>query len=232
MPDEAALRSVCALLDRERVPYAPFREPDRDNELTAVATGPVYGPGRGLFRRFPLLKDPSAAPPPPAALAGDAARSFSGGLTVSDDSISGVTYPTRFGMFAACDRETYRKLKRIRHLAGFAEAECRRWNRSQRRLPHNRVFKRRRGGKVVRELVSAERMIFAQFFEFGPVDPAPGWPGDARVARGTQLLARFYADYGNARKPKVLPAEVVPLKLSPAEVDDLLGRIELWNLRR
>ena len=148
-----------------------------------------------------------------------------------------TTYRTRFGMFAPCDRETYRRLKRIRHLAGFAEAERRRWDRSQRRLPHNRAFRRRRGGRVVREPVSAERMVFGPLYELRPAGEAEAgagaaWPAGARLARPTELFSRFFEDYHSARRPKATAGEVRPLKLAPAEIDRLLGQIELWNLRR
>lgn len=144
-----------------------------------------------------------------------------------------TVHQTSFGMYVPCDRETYRKLKRIRHLAGFAEAERRRWDRSQRRQPHNRTFKRRRAsGKVVRELVDGSRMIFAPFFALVTVDAAPGYPPDARLTKPTELFVRFFDDYQAARHPKSNAAAVTPLKLSIHEIDALLEQIELWNLRR
>lgn len=61
--DEAALRDVCARLERAGVRFVPFREPDRGHEMTAVATAPVYGRrGRAPLRAFQLLQDPCAAP--------------------------------------------------------------------------------------------------------------------------------------------------------------------------
>ena len=42
-----------------------------------------------------------------------------------------TVHRTSFGMFVPCDRQTYRKLKRIRHLVTLAEAERRRWDRSK-----------------------------------------------------------------------------------------------------
>jgi hypothetical protein len=143
---------------------------------------------------------------------------------------------TSFGMFAACDLETCRKLKRIRHLAGFAEVERRRWDRSQRRLPHNRAFKRRRNGKLVREPVDAQRMIFEPFYELRPVAPAAPpktpLPADARLAGETPLLSQFFEDYREAKRPKADASEVRPLMLTIAQIDALLEQIELWNLRR
>ena len=154
---------------------------------------------------------------------------------MSTDSVT-TAFRTSFGMYVPCDRATYRKLKRIRHLATFAEAERRRWDRSQRRLPHNRTFKRFRlrdaNGRFVREPADARRMIFAQFYDLQPADPSLGFPGDARLACATNLMTTFFADYEAARHPKATVAEVLPLKLSIAEIDDLLTRIEVWNLRR
>jgi hypothetical protein len=63
VPDEAALRGACARLDGAGVKYAAFREPDRGGELTAVATEPVFGRQRALFRQFRLLQEPGAHGP-------------------------------------------------------------------------------------------------------------------------------------------------------------------------
>jgi hypothetical protein len=239
VPDEPALREALALVERAGIRYAPFHEPDCGDELTAIATEPVFGRRRSVFRRFPLLTEQPMRHRPPAAWPADSgpARSsfpdFSGGSAMSSDSvIPVVAFRTSFGMYVPCDRERYRKLKRIRHLAAFAEAERRRWDRSQRRLPHNRAFKRRRGGRVVREAVDAARMIFAPFYELPPADPSLGLPPDARPARETGLLPRFLADYHGARRPVPDAAAVRPPALTIAEVNALLERIEVWNLRR
>ncbi len=50
-PDEAALHLLLKRAMRRDIPSAPFREPDRGNELTAVALGPM---GASLVSRFPL----------------------------------------------------------------------------------------------------------------------------------------------------------------------------------
>jgi hypothetical protein len=155
---------------------------------------------------------------------------------MSTASSAASVFRTAFGMYVPCDRETYRKLKRIRHLATFAEAERKRWDRSQRRLPHNRTFKRFRlrdaNGRFAREPVDARRMIFAPFYDLDAAETSLGFPRDARLARETDLMTRFFAAYRAARHPKPTAAAVEPLKLSVAEVDELLTRIEVWNLRR
>ena len=141
-------------------------------------------------------------------------------------------FRTRFNLYVPCDRETYRKLKRIRHLVSFAEAERARWNRSQRRLPHNRAFTRRRGGRLVREPVDAGRMIFGPFFELHPAPAGLRLPQDAKLAAGTELLTRFYEDYLNAKRPVPDPAAVKPPRLTARQIDQILEQIELWNLRK
>ena len=156
---------------------------------------------------------------------------------MSPDSITTPTvFRTSFDMYVPCDRATYRKLKRIRHLATFAEAERKRWDRSQRRLPHNRMFKRYRlrdaNGRFFREPVDAARMIFAPFYDLQAADASLSLPPDAHQARETLLASRFFDDYRAARHPKPTAAEVAPMKLSHAEIDELLAQIELWNLRR
>jgi len=123
-----------------------------------------------------------------------------------------TVFQTRFGMFVPCDRETYRKLKRIRHLAGFAEVMARRWTRAQRRLPKNRVFRRGRERRVV-----TEAMLFAPFW----------FPGAQAMA--TPLLVRFMQNYGRARYPVPTVGEVLLLGLDAVEIDLLLERIETWH---
>lgn len=49
--NESALLCLLSEAEARGIPCAGFREPDRDNELTAVAIGPA---GKGLCRRFPL----------------------------------------------------------------------------------------------------------------------------------------------------------------------------------
>ena len=53
--DEAQLRSVIQELTAHNIGHAPFREPDMGNQITAVATEPVHGSRRRLFRKHRLL---------------------------------------------------------------------------------------------------------------------------------------------------------------------------------
>lgn len=55
IPDECTLRSYMDRLDVYGIKYRPFYEPDRDNELTAIATEPLSGSNRRHFRNAPLL---------------------------------------------------------------------------------------------------------------------------------------------------------------------------------
>ena len=55
VPDEVALLHLLDTLLNHSLMVRAFREPDRNNELTALATAPVYGAQRRLFRRLPLL---------------------------------------------------------------------------------------------------------------------------------------------------------------------------------
>ncbi|MGE3806080.1 MAG: hypothetical protein AB7K24_15525 [Gemmataceae bacterium] len=53
--DQAALCRTLELLARHDIPCSYFREPDRGNELTTVAGGPVSGAARRIFRRYRCL---------------------------------------------------------------------------------------------------------------------------------------------------------------------------------
>jgi hypothetical protein len=53
--DEPALWRLLQRLQRQGVRLRAFFEPDLDNELTALATEPVLGQTRRLFRKLPLL---------------------------------------------------------------------------------------------------------------------------------------------------------------------------------
>tara|TARA_B100000614_G_scaffold262909_1_gene300496 strand:+ start:72110 stop:72298 length:189 start_codon:yes stop_codon:yes gene_type:complete len=46
-------------LDKAGISYRLFREPDRNNEVTALATETLRGERRSFFKRFQLL-NPSA----------------------------------------------------------------------------------------------------------------------------------------------------------------------------
>jgi len=54
---ELQLFNALQKLQKAGIPHKPFFEADRDDELTAVAAGPVSGEDRRHFRRYHLLQD-------------------------------------------------------------------------------------------------------------------------------------------------------------------------------
>ncbi|HJT78438.1 MAG TPA: hypothetical protein VJ739_14640 [Gemmataceae bacterium] len=61
LPDQRRLFQCMDHLRRRGVSSRPFYEPDRGDELTAVATEPVFGDRRKLFRRYHCLDRPGFA---------------------------------------------------------------------------------------------------------------------------------------------------------------------------
>lgn len=53
--DESALELAARHLRVAGIAYAPFREPDLDDSLTALCTVPVEDGQRRYFRRYPLF---------------------------------------------------------------------------------------------------------------------------------------------------------------------------------
>jgi hypothetical protein len=56
--NEAELRFHLDRLVKEGIRICAWYEPDRNNELTAIASEPISGERRRLFREFKLLKGP------------------------------------------------------------------------------------------------------------------------------------------------------------------------------
>lgn len=54
--NEAKLREVMSRLDSQQIRFKEFREPDRDNETTALATEPLRGDRRTFFKKYQLLR--------------------------------------------------------------------------------------------------------------------------------------------------------------------------------
>jgi hypothetical protein len=54
--DEQILEKSLKKLQSQGVQCKTFHEPDRGNELTAIATEPIYGDRRKLFRSYQLLQ--------------------------------------------------------------------------------------------------------------------------------------------------------------------------------
>lgn len=54
-------KTIQALVEHGKIPFAAFREPDRDNEFTALATVPLSGKDRDFFKKYQLIKGVSSA---------------------------------------------------------------------------------------------------------------------------------------------------------------------------
>jgi hypothetical protein len=63
--NEQKLHSIRKYLIENGIQHAHFYESDLDDQLTALATEPVHGERRQLFRKFQLLKPDKAAQPKP-----------------------------------------------------------------------------------------------------------------------------------------------------------------------
>jgi hypothetical protein len=53
--NEEELNSVAYRLEQNCICFEPFFEPDIGNQITAIASGPVYGDTRRLFKRYRLF---------------------------------------------------------------------------------------------------------------------------------------------------------------------------------
>jgi len=54
--NEIKLRNSLNFIQSRGIKCASFEEPDLDNQLTAIATEPVYQNQRHIFRKFQILK--------------------------------------------------------------------------------------------------------------------------------------------------------------------------------
>jgi hypothetical protein len=61
--NQSKLNQAISKIKEADIRYQPFYEADIDNELTAIATEPVYGEKRGIFKRYNLLRMPSQRQP-------------------------------------------------------------------------------------------------------------------------------------------------------------------------
>lgn len=62
--DEQQLKREVARLEHLGVQHAVWREPDRGNEITAIATCPLYGAARKPMQRYKLLEGGKERGPP------------------------------------------------------------------------------------------------------------------------------------------------------------------------
>lgn len=136
------------------------------------------------------------------------------------------TFETKFGKFAATDKATYKKLKRINHLlTQVALPWVHRWERAQRRLPHNRVF-RIKGQR----LTCKDSWLFNPFYEVPPKTVVTSGVSfrnpNQTAAVPTSLLKQFREDYSIARHPQDKAEDVKPLTLTEGQIGGLLSQLE------
>jgi len=55
--NECELFKASKKISSKSINFASFREPDLDNQLTAIATEPVRGETRKVFKDFQLIKE-------------------------------------------------------------------------------------------------------------------------------------------------------------------------------
>ena len=131
------------------------------------------------------------------------------------------SFPTTFGMYAACDKATYKKMKRLNHLLHqCAQPWANRWSRSQCRLPQNRYFWFKGPGLKTRKMVK-DSWVFEPFWTIRPLRSESG-------ITPTPLYMRFLESYRAARYPVADPEQVKPLTLSDKEIDLLLGQMSIF----
>jgi hypothetical protein len=151
-------------------------------------------------------------------------------------------FKSRWG-FHPCDYPTFRKLKLLNQIYMRAVRLAHAWQRWQRKDPHNRVMRRRirndKGQTIGYESPSplAEPNICPVFsqktFEKRHVDKkgnfsAAGFMEEKVVTADLGIPA----DYAAARKPVSAAAEVRPLHLSLADIDELYDKARHWLERQ
>lgn len=56
VPNKEEIIKLAEILDANKICFTFFRESDRNNEITALATEPIFGKKRKLFKKYKLLK--------------------------------------------------------------------------------------------------------------------------------------------------------------------------------
>lgn len=54
---ESELLKISARLKSHNIQFRVFQEPDRNNEYTSIATEPISGNRRNIFKRYQCLKE-------------------------------------------------------------------------------------------------------------------------------------------------------------------------------
>jgi hypothetical protein len=134
----------------------------------------------------------------------------------------------KFGLYP-CSKEHYFKLKRLRFLAYQAMCRYKRHDRWAAKRPQNRVHRMRAAKALnlglIKELPGRNKwVVLGPWFE--PILCSVQFPIDGL---NTQTpCGDLQTDYMSARYPKATAAEVQPLALSEAKVDELLKQAENW----
>ena len=63
--DQSTLERETSRLMSKGIRFVEFHEPDRNDELTAIATEPIAGDARRMFRRYDLLEHVASGVDPP-----------------------------------------------------------------------------------------------------------------------------------------------------------------------
>jgi hypothetical protein len=206
VPDEVRLGTCLDRLRRAGVRFRAFHEPDLGGALTAAATEPVRGAQRLLFRDSQLLRGggEDEAPGSPSSYPSER----------GDD----MAHRSRWG-WHPCDYETYLLLKALSARCEKARRQYSAWQRWERKMPHNRVIRRKvkddQGRVTGREAVG----------------PRPEPPLPALFCRRYQAVARgraaeqvafsdlgIPAAYRAARKPAATKERVEPLALTAEQI--------------
>ena len=131
----------------------------------------------------------------------------------------------RWGWYA-CDKETYKKLKRLNYLLFLHQRVSAAYDRWAMKDPQNRISKKwsrnDKGQKIG--------------YTLGEVIPEPKKGCDAfneRVQTGkwtyVSISSLICEDYRNARYPKATAEEVKPVVLIADKIDNLLKTAETWH---
>lgn len=118
-----------------------------------------------------------------------------------------VSRMDRKGNYHSCDRETYKKLKKVRFFAHVERMQQARHERWSRKLPHNRI----RWSKV------AFGTWTATIWEEPELCPLN--------------LGILFVEYQNAKIGQADPTKVIPMKLDQKGIDAMIATLYEWSDR-